>query len=72
MPPTLKQPAKKQEKSSKEVDRELDEALKETFPASDPVAITAPGGPVTPDEDPKQKKSGQNHPDKGRKDRSDR
>lgn len=58
--PTLKQPdVKKQQKSKQEIDRELDEALKETFPTSDPVAMTAPGGPVTPDEDPKQKKSGQ-------------
>jgi hypothetical protein len=62
--PTLKRPdEKKRTKSKQEVDRELDEALKETFPTSDPVAITAPGGPVTPDEDPKQKKSGQ-HPKK--------
>jgi hypothetical protein len=60
MPPTLKRPdEKKQQKSKQEVDRELDEALKETFPTSDPVAITTPGGPVTPDEDPKRKKSGQ-------------
>lgn len=57
---TLKLPEKKKkQKSKEEVDRELDEALKETFPTSDPVAITAPGGPVTPGEDPKQKKSGQ-------------
>jgi hypothetical protein len=62
--PTLKRPGeKKREKSKQEVDRELDEALKDTFPTSDPVAITAPGGPVTSDEDPKQKKSGQ-HPKK--------
>jgi hypothetical protein len=58
---TLKLPEekKKQPKSKQELDRELDEALKDTFPTSDPVAITAPGGPVTPDEDPKEKKSGQ-------------
>ena len=61
--PTLKQPEEKKKKSKQDVDRALDEALEETFPTSDPVAMTAPGGPVTPDEDPKQKKSGQ-HPKK--------
>ena len=60
MTQVLKQhPADKRKKTKREIDRELDEALKESFPASDPVAITAPGGPVQPDEDPKQKKSGQ-------------
>ena len=61
--PTLKQPEEKKKKSKQDVDRALDEALEETFPTSDPVAMTALGGPVTPDEDPKQKKSGQ-HPKK--------
>lgn len=46
-------------KSKQEIDRELDEALKETFPASDPVAVTTPGGPVEPGEDPKKKRSSQ-------------
>ena len=46
-------------KSKQEIDRELDEALKETFPTSDPVAITAPGGPVERGEDPRDKQSGQ-------------
>lgn len=58
--PTLKRPEeKKQQKSKQQIDRELDEALKETFPTSDPVSMTAPGGPVSPNEDPKQKQSGQ-------------
>jgi hypothetical protein len=29
--------------------RQLDQGLKETFPASDPVAATTPGGPVMAD-----------------------
>jgi hypothetical protein len=54
------QPAgKKAKKSKREIDRELDEALKDTFPTSDPVAITTPGGPVEPGENPKDKESGQ-------------
>lgn len=54
---------RKAKNSQQDVDRKLDEALEETFPTSDPVAITTPGGPVEPDEDPKQKKSGQKiHP----------
>jgi hypothetical protein len=52
--------AKKAKKSKREIDRELDEALKDTFPNSDPVAITTPGGPVEPGENPKDKQSGQN------------
>ena len=57
------QPDRKAKKSKEQIDRELDEGLKESFPTSDPVAITAPGGPVEPDEDPKKKKSGQKiHP----------
>jgi hypothetical protein len=46
-------------KPKEEVDRELDKALEDSFPTSDPVAITTPGGPVEPDEDPKRKQSGQ-------------
>ena len=34
---------RKVRKTKREIDRELDEALKQTFPASDPLAITAPG-----------------------------
>lgn len=37
--------------SKEELDRELDEGLKETFPASDPVAVTQtnrPGRPAGP------------------------
>ena len=57
------QPAeRKAKKSKREIDRELDEALKETFPNSDTVAITTPGGPVEPGEDPKDKKSAQDLP----------
>ena len=47
-------------KSKRKVERDLDKALEDTFPASDPVAITTPGGPVEPGGDPKKKKSGQN------------
>jgi hypothetical protein len=50
---------KKKRKTPEEVDQQLDAALEETFPTSDPVAITAPGGPVKPDENPKDKRSGQ-------------
>lgn len=42
-------------KSKEQVDRQLDKALEDSFPTSDPVAITTPGGPVQPDEDPKKK-----------------
>ena len=57
------QPAERQAKKSKEqVDRQLDKALEDSFPTSDPVAITTPGGPVQPGENPKDKKSGQHLP----------
>jgi hypothetical protein len=46
--------------SKRKVDRDLDKALEDTFPASDPVALTTPGSSVQPDEDTKRKKSGQN------------
>ncbi|MEJ2375739.1 MAG: hypothetical protein P8Y53_08445 [Pseudolabrys sp.] len=37
--------AKKEHKPDKEaLERELEEGLEETFPASDPVAVTEPGG----------------------------
>ena len=48
---------KKPKKPKEQVDRELDKALEDSFPTSDPVAITTPGGPVEPDEDPKQKQN---------------
>lgn len=51
--------SRRKKKTPQEVDRQLDKALEETFPNSDPVAITTPGGPVKPDEDPTDKKSGQ-------------
>lgn len=61
MPHANPQPVeKKAKKTQREIDRELDEALKDSFPNSDPVAITTPGGPVEPGENPKDKKSGQN------------
>ena len=50
---------RRQKKPKEDVDRQLDRALEETFPTSDPVAVTTPGGPVKPDEDPTEKKSGQ-------------
>lgn len=44
---------KKEHKPDKAtLDRELEEGLEETFPASDPVAVTEPG---PPDDDEKQK-----------------
>ena len=55
--PDLKK--KRKEKTQEEIDRQLDEALKESFPTSDPVAIATPGGPVSPNEDPTEKQSGQ-------------
>ena len=50
---------RKKRKTPEELDRQLDKALEESFPTRDPVAITTPGGPVQPDEDPTEKKSGQ-------------
>jgi hypothetical protein len=50
---------RRKRKTPEEVDRQLDKALEDTFPTSDPVAITAPGGPVSPDEDPTRLRSGQ-------------
>jgi hypothetical protein len=41
-------------KTKKEQDKELDEALKESFPGSDPVSITQPA-PSKPDGDSKRK-----------------
>jgi hypothetical protein len=49
---------KRKQKPAAEVERELDKALEDSFPTSDPPAITAPGGPVK-DENPKDKESGQ-------------
>jgi|1185.fasta_scaffold1027650_2 hypothetical protein len=39
---------KKDKKSKDELDQELEEALKETFPASDPPSITQPEGHAPP------------------------
>ncbi|MFT4098537.1 MAG: hypothetical protein QM651_15580 [Rhodoblastus sp.] len=43
---------KQQQKKSGEK-RRLDEGLKESFPASDPLAETQPGGGITGDEPPR-------------------
>jgi len=48
-------PPRKKEVPGEKLDRRLDEGLKETFPASDPVAAATPGAPVTADEGSKQK-----------------
>jgi hypothetical protein len=40
--PTSKQPADEEDAAREEADRELDEALEETFPASDPIAPALP------------------------------
>ncbi len=37
-----KSPGKAQESDKKVLERELEEGLEETFPASDPVAVTEP------------------------------
>jgi hypothetical protein len=58
MPKKRLEPRRKK-KTTEDLDRQLDKALEETFPTSDPVAVTTPGGPVKPDEDPAAKKSGQ-------------
>jgi hypothetical protein len=42
-------PPRRKELPVKKLDRQLDEGLKETFPASDPVAATTPGGPAADD-----------------------
>jgi len=47
-----KSPGKTQETTKKVLERELEEGLEETFPASDPVAVTEPA----PDHDRTGKK----------------
>lgn len=42
-------------KPIREIDRKLDEALEETFPASDPVALGRNDHPGKPDGTPKEK-----------------
>lgn len=39
---------KKERKSKEELDQELEEGLEETFPASDPPAVTQPEGHAKP------------------------
>ncbi|MGL5166041.1 MAG: hypothetical protein ACRC9K_09155 [Afipia sp.] len=41
--------AKEVEAEKRKLDEELDEALRETFPASDPVKLTQPDPHVEPD-----------------------
>jgi hypothetical protein len=43
-------------KASQDIDRKLDEALSETFPASDPVAVGRNDHPGQPDDAPAEKK----------------
>lgn len=50
---------RKPRKTDGEIERELDEGLVETFPASDPLAITAPGGARPVEPEPAQKKPGE-------------
>ena len=57
-----KRPIRENETFEDKVERELDEGLKQTFPASDPVAVVTPGGPVSPDEAPARKPRGENTP----------
>jgi hypothetical protein len=49
---------RKKEQPEEKLDRQLDEGLKQTFPAGDPVAATAPGGPVAADSGSNQKTTG--------------
>ncbi|MNC85000.1 hypothetical protein D3C83_05710 [compost metagenome] len=53
-----KRPFRENETFDDKVERELDEGLKQTFPASDPVAVVTPGGPVSPDEVPARQQFG--------------
>uniref|UniRef100_Q07IZ0 Uncharacterized protein n=1 Tax=Rhodopseudomonas palustris (strain BisA53) TaxID=316055 RepID=Q07IZ0_RHOP5 len=46
--------AQHDKKNKQEQDKELDEALQESFPGSDPVSITQPA-PSKPDADSKRK-----------------
>jgi hypothetical protein len=50
-----KRPFRENETFEDKLDRKLDEGLKQTFPASDPVAVVTPGGPASPDEVPSGK-----------------
>lgn len=45
------QSAKEAEAEKRRLDEELDEALQETFPASDPVKVTQPDPHVEPPKD---------------------
>ncbi|HMN72125.1 MAG TPA: hypothetical protein PKA55_09700 [Rhodoblastus sp.] len=45
---------RKQQRQKSDEKRRLDEGLKETFPASDPLAETEPGGGITGDEPPRK------------------
>lgn len=51
-------PPRKQNRPEDKAERALDEGLKGTFPASDPVAATIPGELVSPSQAPERKPSG--------------
>ena len=51
---------RKKDSAWEKLDRQLDEGLKQTFPASDPVAITTPGGAASAGEAPEKQQQGQN------------
>ena len=50
---TPKPTEKKHKPDKAQLERELEEGLEDTFPASDPVAVTEPGPPDDPDDDGK-------------------
>lgn len=50
-----RRPPRKDENPREKLERQLDEGLKQTFPASDPVAVTAPGGPAATGEEASQR-----------------
>jgi hypothetical protein len=50
--PRKPKPAGKNDKPGRKLERELEEGLEETFPGSDPVAVTEPA----PDRDKRRKK----------------
>jgi hypothetical protein len=58
---------RRKEKPKEDIDHRLDKAVEDTFPTSDPVATTSPGGPVDPNENPKEKHSGQNPDQAGKR-----
>ena len=59
-------PARKKETFEEKLERALDEGLKQSFPASDPVAVITPGSAISPDEERPGKKSGREADSAGR------